>query len=161
MRLNVNSRKTIEEAASDSEAIFPGTAIEERPVQMATKGGSGIGYKEVRFEVAKSWKLVDKKSVWIRIPAKRPDGCGFEVIGREYLVYANKINDFLYVSPMSRTMQVEKAQVDMQKLGANGLDLSEGEFNLFKINIYIILCVALTVFAGFISILIIYRRSGS
>ena len=120
-----------ENAIADSDAIFLGTAIEERIIPLSTKGGAEIGYSEVKFEVENSWKLIDKKFVWLRIPARRADECGFGTIGSTYLVYANRVNDLHYISPMSRTMPVNEADNDIQKLGPNKLHIYDGEFQLF------------------------------
>jgi hypothetical protein len=138
--------QTFERALTDSDAIFLGTAVEEREVPMATKGGSNIGYKGVKFELTKSWKLVDKKTVWIRVPATIPSGCGYDSVGSDYLVYANQLNDILYISPMSRTMHFEIANEDIARLGAATIHISGGAYSPFKYT----LTMALSILACFL-----------
>jgi hypothetical protein len=150
--------QTFENAAAGSQAIFYGKAVEERTVSAESKGGIEIGYKEIKFEVTKSWKLIDKRTVWLRVPAKRNDHCGFESVGREYLVYANQLNDLLYISPMSRTMPSEMAKDDLQRLGSDGLRISEGEFYLFQSDLLIILALAAGGLLVFALAFVIYRR---
>lgn len=126
-----NFDQSFVDANTDSHAIFLGRAVEERSVPMTTKGGTSIGYTEVRFEVARSWRLIDKKSVWLRLVETRMDGCGYQSLGSEYLVYASRLNDTLYISPKSRTMAADLAGNDLQNLGANELKLSRGEFKAY------------------------------
>lgn len=136
--LDCQFEQSPEQAVNSAQAIFIGKAVEERSVPMSTKGGTSLGYKEVKFEVTRSWKLIDKRTVWIRIAAKRGDDCGFESTGHEYLVYANQMNDVLYISPMSRTMPTDLAGRDMVALGTEYLHISEGEFALYDFKLWVV-----------------------
>lgn len=131
-------QQSFEEAFHSSEAVFFAKSIEEKTVTSSTKGGSNINYLEVRFEVEKSWKLVDKQSVWVRIPARRTDNCGYKGINLKYLVYANQMNEILFISSSSRTMFVEEAGKDLEKLGKESLEISQGEFRLIGFQVWII-----------------------
>ena len=122
-------QESFETAATNAQAIFLGKAIEEKSIAMNTKGGNNIGYKDVKFEVEKSWKLINKQFVWIRVPAGRNDNCGYNEIGMKYLVYANQMNDILYISPYSRTMPIEIAVQDLKELGEEGLKILPGRFS--------------------------------
>lgn len=136
-----NFQQSFDSAFENSQAIFLGKAIEEKSIPSGTKGGSNISYKEVKFEVEKSWKLINKKYVWIRIPAWRSDNCGYNGIDLKYLVYANQMNDILFISPSSRTMSVDEARQDLEKLGIEKLEISTGEFRILSFQIWAILIV--------------------
>jgi hypothetical protein len=153
-------QQSVDDAFHESQAVFIGKAVEEKSVPMSSKGGDSIGYREVRFEVSRAWKLVDRRTVWVRIPAKRGDSCGFGTTGQEYLVYANQMNDYLYVSPMSRTMPMAYASQDFMALGNEHLSLSEGVFVLAGPKIWIAYGVGiLLVFIGMACLLLRHMKS--
>lgn len=149
-------QQSVEQAVAESDAIFLARAVEERPVPLATKGGAEIGYKEVRFEVKRSWKLVDRRSVWVRIVANAKPECGYNSVGLDYLVYANRLNDLLFVAPYSRTMHGERLRDDLEQLGPATISISEGEFYLSSIS----LTITLVILAGVVAVFfVLYRIS--
>lgn len=156
---NCDFEQSFDQAISESQAIFIGQAVEERPVSMTSKGGTSIGYIEVRFEVIRSWRLIDRKNVWVRVPAKRGDGCGFQASGRRYLVYANQLNDLLYISPLSRTMVVENAESDIEKLGDSQLVLSAGQYKSYPYTLYFFLAISLVALALLATAYYVFRRN--
>ncbi len=125
-----NFHQSFEDAIETSSAIFLGRALEERREPISTKGATELGYREVKFEVTQSWRLVDKRYLWVRIPAESSNRCGFKTLDTDYLVYANRLNDVIYVSPLSRTMIRTVADRDIDRLGGATVVISEGEFSL-------------------------------
>lgn len=152
-----NFQQSFENAIENSSVIFLGRAIEERREPLSTKGGTALGYREVKFEVTQSWRLVDRRYVWIRIPAESSNGCGFKTLETDYLVYANRLNDVIYVSPRSRTMIRTVADHDIDRLGEASIDISEGEFRFWETHF----AVAGSVIAIAILILIIFVFSNN
>jgi len=152
-------QQSFESAFENSQAIVLGTAIEEKSIPDSTKGGNNVSYKEVKFEVEKSWKLIDKKFVWMRIPARRSDNCGYNGVGLRYLIYANQMNDILFIAPLSRTMPIEEAEQDLKKLQEEKLEILSGEFRLLHIRFWgIIAVVSMILVFGFF-LYLLNRRS--
>lgn len=147
-----NFHQSFEDAIENSTVIFLGRALEERREPISTKGGTALGYREVKFEVTQSWRLVDKRYVWIRIPAESSNGCGFKTLETDYLVYANRLNDVIYISPRSRTMVRTVAGHDIDRLGEASIVISEGEYWLLETRF----AVAASITALAILILIIF-----
>lgn len=152
-------QQSFETAYKDSSAIFLGIALEETLVPASTKGGLDIGYVDVKFEVEKSWKLVNKRFVWIRVLARRIDSCGYNGLGVRYLVYANQLNDILFISPSSRTMSVNVAAYDLDKLGQGKIGITLGEFRILHSQVLIIVFVVGVILFILLLFYLISKRS--
>lgn len=151
--------QTFDKAFADSEAIFLGRVVEERQIPMATRGGSGLSYKEVKFEVIESWRLVDRATVWIRVPSVIAGSCGYNSTATNYLVYANQLNDILYISPLSRTMRSDLADMDIERLGAGTIHIRSGEYSPFMNSLITIGFFLVGLLSVCIWLLMVYRRS--
>jgi len=128
-------RVTATDAINNSSAIFLGQVAEIKTNVTSTPGlalrGSGSGSVEesVKFQVLRSWKLVDTEFVWVRSQGLQT-ACGKFEEGQTYLVYADELSGVLYVSRDSRTMRADEPEeaADITALGSNTLALSAGEF---------------------------------
>lgn len=150
--------QSYEEAVGSSEAIFEGRVVKENPTAMAAKGGTSLGYSDFRFEVTKSWKLVDRKFVWIRVPSRISNDCGVVSVGKEYLVFANRLNDLLYISPQSRTLAREISGADIERLGAELIEIEDGEFRMYSTTITTIVVLAISILFLAGVLVLVYRR---
>lgn len=80
-----------------------------------------------------------------------PDTCGSFIQGETYLVYADRLNDILFTSSLSRTNRLTYATEDLKVLGEPRLSLKAGKFRTYKSIIYAILvCGALTAVLAFL-----------
>lgn len=133
--------QSFDDAVEQSRAIFIGKAIEEEQIPLSSKGGTDLSYRNVKFDVERSWKLIDRRYVWVRIPGSRPDGCGYIEIGSSYLIYANQTNEVVFISPQSRTMPAAVASDDLARLGNAHLYISGGTFRTYGPLVWIILAL--------------------
>lgn len=125
----------VRDARANSSAVFLGKAIETKTTSASTPHltlrGAGEGATEslVKFQVLRSWKLIDKEYVWIKT-LDRALSCGRLEQGETYLVYATELNGSIYIQPTSRTMPAEQdvARADIASLGNEYLKLNDGEF---------------------------------
>lgn len=129
--------QTFDDAYEKSSSIFLGEVVETKKTIFDTTHHGNSEKWDVKFKVLKSWRMVDRKYVWIETSGKNLR-CESIEIGKTYLVYANQLTTKLFVHPDSRTMQIENnvAVNDLQKLGNNTLILKEGEFKDYTVQIY-------------------------
>ena len=152
-------QQSFDSAFENSQAVFLGNAIEEKSTSLSMKGGGDLSYKEVKFEVEKSWKLINKQFVWVRIPARRSDNCGYIGINLKYLVYANQTNDILFISPASRTMSMSEAKQDLENLGEEKLEIFAGEFRVLSFQIWAILIAVGVLLVSGVFLYLVSKRS--
>lgn len=145
------------EAFERATAVFAGRVVSiERLYTPRTRAGSSTPYHEVKLEVEKSWKLVDRRQITLTIPNIYRNTCGSFDVGEEYLVYADRLNDTFFVSPSSRTNRLVDAAEDLKVLGEARIRLRPGEFQTYRILLYgTIVSILLLLAAG----LILYRLS--
>lgn len=125
----VTSLPSIEQAVSDSSAIFSGTVREFRTISVSS------GMQDMRaalFEVDTYWKVPadeDFKELVV-FTAIDHGACGFDFEEeKSYLVYAwSRDNDSLYTSIGTRTMPIESAQDDLAKLGQGVVPTEQGKW---------------------------------
>lgn len=156
-RAPCGSDMTPEQALERASAVFVGhvLSIQTRNTPR-TRAGSTTVYHEVRLEVEKSWKLVDRREITLTTVNTNPNTCGGFSVGERYLVYADRLNDILFVSGLSRTNRVADAQADLKMLGEGRIRLRSGEFHTYRIFTYGIIAFLLILLAmGFI----LYRIS--
>jgi hypothetical protein len=111
-------------------------------------------YHEVKFQTEKSWKLVDREEVTIVTENTIPNTCGSFTSGETYLVYADRLNDILYVAARSRTNRLADVADDLRVLGEPQLPVHPGEFRTYRLLVYgILVSVAVVLFIG----LFLYR----
>lgn len=151
------SSLTPAEAFERATAVFTGRVVSiERLYTPRTRAGSTTPYHEVKLEVEKSWKLVDRRQITLTIPNIYRNTCGSFDVGEEYLVYADRLNDTFFVSPLSRTNRLVDAAEDLKVLGEARIRLRPGEFQTYRILLYgSIVSILLLLAAG----LILYRLS--
>jgi hypothetical protein len=131
------------EAYERAAAVFAGKvlAIETRYAP-ARKLGEQTPYQEVRLEVERSWKLVDRQEVTVITQNIYEKTCGNFKQAETYLVYADSLNDTLYVSSGSRTNRLADAAEDLKALGEARLKIETGEFRTHTVMTYGILVSA-------------------
>ena len=138
------SRMTPQEAYERATAVFAGkvvtvTTLYNPPTRLSGK----TPYLEVRLEVEKSWKLIDRQEITIVTENVIPNTCGSFSQGETYLIYADSLNDIFYVSSSSRTNRLADAGEDLKVLGEARLPLRSGEFRTHRIMLYgALVCVA-------------------
>ena len=151
------SDMTPEQALERASAVFVGhvLSIQTRNTPR-TRAGSTTVYYEVKLEVEKSWKLVDRREITLTTQTIYPNTCGSLSVGERYLVYADRLNDTFFISELSRTNRVADAQEDLKTLGEGRIRLRSGEFRTYRIFTYGIIASLLILLAtGFI----LYRIS--
>src|SRR5262252_4454956 len=122
------------EAYERATAVFVGKVISvTRRFHPATRMSPPAAYDEVKFQTEKSWKLVDRNEVTVETENAIQNTCGSFTEGETYLVYADRLNDTLYVSRLSRTNRVADAAADLQALGAPQLSISSGRFHTYRL----------------------------
>jgi len=83
--------------------------------------------KKVEFDVEKSWKGVDKKTVIVETARAGPS-CGFDFKkGESYLVYAYYTHNKWHTNICSRTRLISDADEDLKELGEATIELKEAE----------------------------------
>lgn len=151
------SGMTPEEAFERATAVFIGRVVSiERLYTPRTRAGSTTPYHEIKLEVEKSWKLVDRRQITLTTPHIYQNTCGSFDVGEEYLVYADRLNDTFFVSQASRTNRIVDATEDLKVLGEARIRLRPGEFRSHRIFLYgAIVSILLLLATG----LILYRLS--
>ena len=139
-----------DDAYERAAAVFVGKVLAVETLHApATKLGGKTPYHEVRLEVERSWKLVDRKDITIITRSIYENTCGSFKEGETYLVYADRLNDTLYVSPSSRTNRLTDAAEDLKALGGARLNLRSGEFRTNSVMTYgILVCAVLVLLIG-------------
>ncbi len=141
---------TPQEAYERATAVFVGkvlavTTLYNPPTKLSGK----TPYYEVRLEVEKSWKLIDRQEVIIVTENVYQNTCGSFSQGDTYLIYADSLNDIFYVSSSSRTNRLADSGEDLKVLGEARLPLRRGEFRTHRIILYgTLVCVALVLLIG-------------
>jgi len=122
-----------EVAYAESSAVFLGELVEIKPVIIDTTHHGKKEYFTGKFRVVSSWKSIDKEWVSVDLPGKRSDCVEFAE-GTNYLVFANRSGDDLYIATDSRTSpsNTEIAVNDLGQLGETKLIVTSGEFTLRK-----------------------------
>jgi MYXO-CTERM domain-containing protein len=103
------------EAFERAAAVFEGRVAAIEPV----KRGEDVApqFHEVRIEVTRAWKGVEDEIVLVRTRADEA-ACGFNFQkGESYLVYASATDRGLDVSLCSRTVPMDRAGEDLNRLG--------------------------------------------
>ncbi|HKP45224.1 MAG TPA: hypothetical protein VJT50_01375 [Pyrinomonadaceae bacterium] len=136
---------TPEDAYQRATAVFVGRVVTVTTRYTPRTRRSGHRpYHEVQLAVETSWKLVDRQEVTISTTNTLQGTCGSFIAGETYLVYADALNDTLFVSPGSRTNRLADAGEDLRVLGEARLPLRSGEFRTYKVILYgALVCVAL------------------
>ncbi len=94
-------------------AVFSGKVIEVRKHRQSADPFATV---EAVFEVERSWKGVDQKSISI-FTSSRSISCGYGFKeGRSYLVYAHGDGKGLYTGLCSRTKRLKNARDDLKEL---------------------------------------------
>ena len=148
---------TPEQALERASAVFVGhvLSIQTRNTPRTIVGSTTV-YHEVKLEVEKSWKLVDRREITLTIQNIDPNFCGSFSVGERYLVYADRLNDTFFISGWSRTNRLADAQEDLKMLGEGRIQLRSGEFLTYRIFTYgIIASLVILLATGFI----LYRIS--
>ena len=128
---------TPSEAYERATAVFVGKVLSVTTrYHPATKLGSPEPYHEVKFQTEKAWKLVDREEVTIETENTIQNTCGSFTEGETYLVYADRLNDTLYVSQFSRTNRLADASEDLGVLGEPRLSISAGHFHTYRLFVY-------------------------
>ncbi len=158
---NVNppcgSRMTPEQAFERATAVFVGRVLSIQTLNTPrTRAGSTTVYHEVKLEVEKSWKLVDRREITLTTRQIYPNTCGHFSVGEKYLVYADRLNDTFFVSASSRTNRIANAEEDLKMLGEGRIQLRSGAVYTYRIFVYGVLAFILIVLA---TGLILYRIS--
>ena len=108
---------TPHEAYERATAVFVGKVLSVTTLYRPSSKLSGpTPYHEVKFQTEKSWKLVDCEEVTIETESIVPNTCGSFTFGETYLVYADRLNDILYVSARSRTNRLADVAEDLRVL---------------------------------------------
>jgi hypothetical protein len=151
------SSMTPEQAFERATAVFVGRVISIQTLTTPrTRAGSTTVYHEVKLEVEKSWKLVDRREITLTTQTIDSNTCGSFSVGETYLIYADRLNDTFFVSGLSRTNRIANAQDDLKMLGEGRIQLRSGEFYTYRIFVYGILgCILIVLATG----LILYRIS--
>lgn len=151
------SGMTPKEAFERATAVFMGRVVSiERLYTPRTSTGSTSPYHEIKLEVEKSWKLVDRRQITLTTPHIYQNTCGSFDVGEEYLVYADRLNDTFFVSQLSRTNRLADAAEDLKVLGEARIRLRPGEFRTHRVFLYgAIVSILLLLATG----LLLYRLS--
>jgi hypothetical protein len=137
-----------QEAFQRAAAVFSGTVEEVKTLYDPGRGRTP--YFQVRIKVESSWKLIDRQEVTIRTNSLYKGACDYFEPGVNYLVYADRMHDTLYVPSGSRTARIDIAQVDLDSLGPGRLVLRPGEFRLYANFCYgLLVCASLALLIGF------------
>ena len=144
------SNITPEAAYERATAVFVGKVLSVTTLyNPATKLSGKTPYHEVKLEVEKSWKLIDRREVTIVTENIYQNTCGSFSKGETYLVYADRMNDNLFISSLSRTNRIADADEDLKVLGEARLPLQPGEFRSHNIILYgILVCVVSALVIG-------------
>ena len=149
------SSMTPQEAYERATAVFVGKVLTVTTLyNPPTKLSGRKPYHEVKLEVEKSWKLIDRQEVTIVTENVYQNTCGSFRQGDTYLIYADRLNDIFFVSSLSRTNRLTDAAEDLKVLGEAQLPLRSGEFRTHSIIFYgTLVCVAVVLFIG----ILLYR----
>ena len=103
-------RAAVSEAVKQSNAVFVGEIVEQNRSQLRVKvekvWKGKIG--EQIILVTHDWQDGDLGSI---------DSCAYSfIVGRKYLIYADKVNGELVTSKCSRTLPTNEAQQDLHEL---------------------------------------------
>ena len=141
---------TPQEAYRRATAVFVGKVLTVTTLYTPRTRYSGRRpYHEVKLAVEKSWKLIDRQEVTILTANMTQPLCGSFTQGETYLIYADTLNDDLFVSPASRTNRLANAGEDLSVLGEAHLPLRSGKFRTYKVLLYgAAVCVALAFVIG-------------
>ena len=152
--MQCSDANAFETSVTASKGIFLGELVEIKSVvYKPTLLHDGAVHFEGRFKVLSSWKLIDKKYVWLALPGKTTPCTQFEE-GKIYLVYANQTGTDLFIAEDSRSTNAtaELARSDLQKLGESQVVVRDGEFSLRPSPIYDLsiaaLIIAVCIFLG-------------
>ena len=137
------------EAYQKAAAVFAGRVIDIKYLETRLKSGTTVPHLEAKLKVEKSWKLTDREEVIVSTRAVYDHTCGNFKVGESYLVYADRLNDTLYVSPASRTNSLTNAGEDLAFLGESRVILRSGEYRTNSVMTYgILACAFLALLAG-------------
>jgi hypothetical protein len=126
-----------QEAYARATAVFVGKVLSVTTLyHPGTKLAGPTPYHQVKLQVEKSWKLVDRQEVTLVTENTVPNACGSFSPGETYLIYADRLNDIFFVSAASRTNRVTNAGEDLKLLGEPRLSVSPGEFRSYHILVY-------------------------
>jgi hypothetical protein len=143
------SSMTPQEAYDRASAVFSGKVLAIKTLYTRLAGGTIVSHDEVKLEVEKSWKLVNRRTITVRTASTLPGTCGSFAQGGTYLIYADYLNDDLHVSSASRTNRLSDASEDLEVLGEGRLELKAGEFRTHYVFVYgIVACVVLALITG-------------
>jgi hypothetical protein len=111
------------------DAVFLGEIIEiKQPSNKLNRFGDKLEPSEFKFRVEKSWKLVDKEYVWIKIAAMRPYERKFLIKGSKHIVFSELSNDVLYLSPNFKAELAQDIQGSLDCPTMQPLKISHGEY---------------------------------
>src|SRR5882762_6139665 len=144
------SGMTPQEAYARATAVFLGKVLSVTTLyNPATKLSGPTPYHEVKLQVEKSWKLIDRQEVTIVTENTVPNTCGSFSPGDTYLIYADRLNDIFFVSASSRTNRLTNAGEDLKLLGEPRLLVESGEFRSHHILVYGgLVCVVIVLLIG-------------
>src|SRR2546428_2738837 len=131
------SSLTPQEAYARATAVFVGKVLSVTTLyHPGTKLAGPKPYQQVKLQVEKSWKLIDRQEVTLVTENIVPNTCGSFSPGDTYLIYADRLNDIFFVSASSRTNRLTNAGEDLRLLGEPRLLVGSGEFRSDHILVY-------------------------
>jgi hypothetical protein len=131
------SSLTPQEAYARATAVFVGKVLSVTTLyHPGTKLAGPKPYHQVKLQVEKSWKLIDRQEVTLVTENTVPNTCGSFSPGDTYLIYADRLNDIFFVSASSRTNRLTNADEDLKLLGEPRLLVGSGEFRSHHILVY-------------------------